>query len=76
MARWPASGLNRTQIRSIPRSTLRIAYVFGAIYPCRGAASRLVLPSANAGMMNLHLTETSTTVTPGANARLTVDGAG
>ena len=36
----------------------------------------LVLPVANTAMMNLHLVEISATVTPGAHAMPTVDGAG
>ncbi len=34
-----------------------------------------MLPFANAEMMNLHLTEISRNVTPGAHAVLTIDGA-
>ena len=52
------------------------AYVFGAIFPARGVGAALVLPFANAEMMNLHLAEISATVAPGAHAVLTVDGAG
>jgi transposase len=35
-----------------------------------------VLPCANAEMMNLHLAEISSNVTPAAHAVLTIDGAG
>jgi len=52
------------------------AYLFGAICPARGLGAALVLPFANAEMMNLHLAEISATVAPGAHAVLTVDGAG
>lgn len=52
------------------------AYIFGAICPARGTGAALVLPVANAAMMNLHLAEISANVTPGAHAVLTVDGAG
>ena len=52
------------------------AYLFGAICPARGIGAALVLPSANAEMMSLHLAETSANVTPGAHAVLTIDGAG
>jgi len=52
------------------------AYLFGAVCPARGVGAGLVLPFANAAMMNLHLVEISATVTPGAHAVLTVDGAG
>ena len=50
--------------------------MFGAICPARGIGAALVLPFANAEMMNLHLAEISTTVTAGAHAVLTIDGAG
>ena len=52
------------------------AYLFGAICPARGTGAALVLPFANAEMMNLHLAEIGTRVTPGAHAVLTIDGAG
>jgi transposase len=52
------------------------AYLFGAICPARGRGAALVLPFANADMMNLHLAEISANVAPGAHAVLTVDGAG
>ena len=52
------------------------AYLFGAICPARGIGAALVLPFANADMMNLHLVEISATVTTGAHAVLTIDGAG
>ena len=52
------------------------AYMFGAICPARGIGAALVLPFANAEMMNLHLAEISRHVTLGAHALLTIDGAG
>jgi len=52
------------------------AYLFGAICPARGRGAALVLPFANADMMNLHLAEISANVAPGAHAVLTIDGAG
>ncbi len=52
------------------------AYLFGAICPARGTGAALVLPFANAEMMNLHLAEISASVTAGAHAVLTIDGAG
>ncbi len=52
------------------------AYLFGAICPARGIGAALVLPSANTKAMNLHLTEISTQVAPGAHVVMTVDGAG
>ena len=52
------------------------AYLFGAICPARGIGAALVLPFANAAMMNLHLAEISANVASGAHAMLTIDGAG
>ena len=50
--------------------------MFGAVCPGRGVGAGLVLPFANAEMMNLHLAEISATVVTGAHAILTLDGAG
>jgi transposase len=52
------------------------AYLFGAICPARGVGAGLVLPAANAAMMNLHLAEISSQVAPGAHAIVIMDGAG
>lgn len=52
------------------------AYLFGAVCPARGCGAALVLPHANAAMMNLHLAEISHHVSPGAHALLLTDGAG
>ena len=52
------------------------AYLFGAICPARGRSAALVLPFADAAMMDLHLAEISANVAPGAHAVLTIDGAG
>lgn len=52
------------------------AYLFGAVCPARGIGAGLVLPTANAAMMNLHLHEISTQVSHGAHAVLVLDGAG
>lgn len=52
------------------------AYLFGAICPARGIGAALVLPLANADMMNPHLAEISANVASGAHALLTIDGAG
>ena len=52
------------------------AYLFGAVCPARGIGAGLVLPHANAEMMNLHLAEISRHVTTGAHAVLNIDGAG
>ena len=52
------------------------AYLFGAVCPARGTGAGLVLPFANAEMMNLHLAEISACVAAGAHAMLMLDGAG
>lgn len=52
------------------------AYLFGAVCPARGVGAGLVLPFANGAMMNLHLTEISHYVAPGAHGVVVVDGAG
>jgi len=52
------------------------AYLFGAVCPARGIGAGLVLPTANAAMMNIHLAEISTQVSHGAHAVLVLDGAG
>ena len=52
------------------------AYLFGAVCPARGVGAGLVLPAANAAMMNLHLAEISAQVTQGAHAVVVMDGAG
>jgi len=52
------------------------AYLFGAVCADRGVGAALVLPYANASMMNLHLIEISKAVTPGHHAVLVLDGAG
>ncbi len=52
------------------------AYLFGAICPGPGVGAALVLPTANARMMNLHLAEISANVAPDAHAVLACDGAG
>ena len=52
------------------------AYIFGAICPSRGVGAAMMTPAANTEMMNLHLDEISTQVTPGACAVLLCDRAG
>lgn len=52
------------------------AYLSGAVCAGRGVGAGLVLPHANAAMMNLHLAEIGKTVTPGHHAVLVLDGAG
>lgn len=44
--------------------------------PARKATAALVLPFADAAMMNLHLAEIARQVAPGAHAVLVLDGAG
>ena len=52
------------------------AYLFGAICPARGVGAALVLPYADAAMMQLHLDEISRNVAEGAHAVLLLDRAG
>lgn len=52
------------------------AYLFGAVCPQRCAAAALVMPTANAEVMSLHLAEIARNVAPGAHAALVLDGAG
>ena len=52
------------------------AYLFGAVCPARGIGVGLVLPTANAAMMNLHLAEISTMVSSGSHAVLLLYQAG
>src|SRR5271165_7566441 len=46
------------------------AYLFGAVCPQRRAAAALVMPTANAEVMSLHLAEIARNVAPGAHAAL------
>src|ERR1700677_447731 len=52
------------------------ACLFGAICPARGVGAALVLPYADADMMQLHLDEISRNVAEGAHAVLILDRAG
>jgi transposase len=52
------------------------AYIFGAVCPQRRATAALILPTANAEAMTLHLAEISRQVSPGAHAAVVADGAG
>lgn len=54
----------------------RSVHIFGAICPQEGKGAGLVLPSCNTAAMNLHLTEISQAVAPGAHAVLLMDQAG
>lgn len=60
-----------------PRDTrYEWAYIFGAVCPARAETAALVMPNANARVMDLHLAEIAKTVAPGAHAILVLDGAG
>ena len=52
------------------------AYLFGAICPRRGTGAALMLPRADASMMQLHLEEISRTVAAKAHAVVVMDRAG
>ena len=52
------------------------AYIFGAACPARRTAAALVVPTADATVMALHLAEIARHVAPGAHAALVLDGAG
>ena len=52
------------------------AYLFGTACPGRGASAAIVVPEANAAMMNLHLEAISKAVDPQAHAAVLLDGAG
>ena len=44
--------------------------LFGAVYPARGVAAGLVLPTVNTEAMSAHLAEISRSITPGAHGVL------
>lgn len=52
------------------------AYIFGAACPARRTTAALVVPTADAEVMSLHLAEIGRQVAPGAHAALVFDGAG
>ncbi len=52
------------------------AHLFGAVCPARAVGAGFVVPKANAWAMNLHLSEISRQVAPGAHAVVVMDGAG
>ena len=52
------------------------AYIFGAVCPGRSVTAAIIMPSANADVMSLHLAEISKNVAEGAHAALVIDGAG
>lgn len=52
------------------------AYLFGALCPARNTGAALVLPTANTQAMQLHLSEISHRVAPGAHAVVLMDQAG
>jgi transposase len=51
-------------------------FIFGAVCPKHGKGAGLILPTCNTEAMNLHLTEISRMVAPGAHAVLLLDQAG
>ena len=53
-----------------------MAHIFGAVCPARGVGAALVLPYVNTHAMSLHLQEISRQVSAGAQAVVTLDGAG
>jgi hypothetical protein len=65
--RWPRKG-------SRPRATYdqrtQSTHLFGAVCPERGAGAALVLPACNSEVMQLHLDEIATRVTPGAHSSI------
>jgi hypothetical protein len=52
------------------------AHLFGAVCPARAVGAAWVVPKANAWAMNLHLSEISAQVAPGAHAVVVLDKAG
>jgi hypothetical protein len=52
------------------------AHLFGAVCPARAVGAAVVVPKANAWAMNLHLSEISQQVAPGAHAVVLMDQAG
>ncbi len=53
-----------------------MAYLFGAICPARGSGAALVMPYVGIDVMNQHLVEIGTNVSPGAIALVLFDCAG
>ena len=70
---WSAVGSRPPMVRDNRHDT---AYLFGALCPARAAGAAVITPAANTECMNLHLTEISEQVAPGAIAVLVCDGAG
>ena len=70
---WTEKGSRPTAPRD---QRYKWAYIFGAVCPARQVAAGLVLPKADAAMMNLHLIEISSQVAPGAHAVIVLDKAG
>lgn len=52
------------------------AYLFGAVCPRRRVVAAIVVPTANAEIMSMHLQEIGRNVAPGAHVALVLDGAG
>ena len=53
-----------------------LVYLFGAICHARRVGAAIIMPTTNTELMNEHLKEISTQVSPGAHAVLVCDGAG
>jgi transposase len=70
---WARRG---TRPRLIHDQRTQSTYLFGAICPERGAGAAMVLPKCNTRMMQMHLDEIATQVTPGSHAVLVCDQAG
>ena len=74
-----ASGRDRARGTRPPASQDRRTAstdIFGAIRPAKGVTGGLVLPWCNTEAIGLHLSEISTSLTPGKHCALLVDQAG
>jgi hypothetical protein len=71
--RWARKGLRP---RAAHDRRTQSTYLFGAVYPERGAGVALVLPACNCEAMQLQLDEIATKVAPGAHAIVLLDQAG
>jgi DDE superfamily endonuclease len=68
--RWALRGTRPAAARDQRTAS---TYIFGAICPTDGKGAALVLPTCNTHAMNLHLTEISASVAPGAHAAILLD---
>src|SRR3954465_1745122 len=71
--RWARKGLRP---RAIHNQRTQSIYLFGAVYPERGAGAALVLPFCNSEAMQLHLNEIESKASPGAHPIVILDQAG